>query len=120
MKTQLFPITAIIAVYFDNRGLIEEFPQSSDLLAHLAGKEENEGWKEGEQELYNKSFETAKQILPQQYPWLETDEEIKRFGRMPILDDQDIDRLEWVVKLKMHLAGKRLYNKGDELEVTMP
>lgn len=119
MKKQKFSITAILAVCFDNIGLIAEFPRSVDLLAFLVGKEENEGWEEGEQELYNKALETAKDVLPKQYPWLATDEEIQRFGKMPLLDDQDIDRLEWRVKLKMHLAGHTNYAKGDDLEVSL-
>lgn len=117
MKIRKFPITAILAVYFDNRGLVEEFPQSSDLLAHLAGKEGNEGWKEGEQERYDKAFETAKEVLPKQYPWLATDEEIQRFGKMPLLDDQDIDRLEWLVKSNMERMWHLSFIKGRELEV---
>lgn len=118
MKTQKFSITAIIAVYFDNRGLVEEFPESVDLLAFLAGKKENETWKSIGEAGYNKSFETAKKLFPKQFPWL-NEKVFQTYGNRPLLDYQDIEELEWQVKLRMHLAGHINYAKGDDLEVSL-
>jgi hypothetical protein len=120
MKIQKFPITAIIAVYYDNRALLAQFPRSVDLLAFLAGKKENEGFGENEQELYDNAFATAKEVLSKQYPWLAIDEKIQRYGKMPVLDYTDIDNLEILAKIKVRLAGNITFNEGDDLEVIMP
>lgn len=122
MKLKKFPITSIIAVYFDNRGLLEKFPNSIDLLAFLVGEEENEGWEtvgQVGQEAYDRAFLIGKEVLSKMYPWLATDAKIQKFGKMLLLDHDDITTLEWQVKLKMHLAGHINYAKGDNLEVIL-
>ena len=133
MKTKKFSITAILAVYFDNGELIRQFPASYDLIKFLAGKKDgelfgddekkkqNKTYDLAEKKKYNQAFDLAKKILPEQYPWLQTDVRIQKLGNRPVLDYADLSILHVVVKYRMtHDLKNLLYQEGDDLEVKLP